>query len=80
MSLMGLLPGDKGYLSEAFREELLGCKQIAVETPVRHNMSDTLEKPWRQQLNKLRRRVEQTLVNSLNVSIFRKREPGLCRV
>jgi hypothetical protein len=56
-----LLLGDKGYLGEFFKEELLTMKGIELETPVRSNMKDHLPKHWRNQLNKMRRRVETTI-------------------
>lgn len=57
----GLLLGDKGYLGADFKNELWEVRQIELETPVRSNMTDRLPRPWRQQLNKLRRRVETTI-------------------
>ncbi len=57
----GLLLGDKGYLGAAFQDELLQFRQIELEAPVRHNMQDPLTKPWRNCLNRLRRRVETTI-------------------
>ncbi len=72
----GLLLGDKGYLGAAFQGELLQFRQIELEAPVRHNMRDPLTKPWRNCLNRLRRRVETTigqLVERFNIQKMRAR-------
>lgn len=66
----GLLLGDKGYLGAFFESELIDFRQLELQTPRRSNMVDPLPKPWRQQLNKLRRRAETTigqLVERLNI-------------
>lgn len=57
----GLLLGDKGYLGAEFESELFDFRQLELQTPARSNMLDPLPKAWRQQLNKLRRRVETTI-------------------
>ena len=65
----GLLLGDKGYLGAEYCAEL-ATQGLELQTPVRHNMKDALSKPWRTQLNRLRRRVETTigqLVEQFNI-------------
>ena len=58
------LLGDKGYLSARFKEDLDKEHALKLETPVRHNMIDHLEKPERTFLNKTRRLVE-TVIGQL---------------
>ena len=52
------LLGDKGYLSARFKEDLNNEQELKLETPVRHNMIDYLEKTERNFLNKTCRLVE----------------------
>ena len=56
--------GDKGYLSARFKEDLANEQALTLETPVRHNMVDPLEKTERDYLNKTRRLVE-TVIGQL---------------
>ncbi len=68
--------GDKGYLGATLQDELLQFRQIELEALVRHNMWDPLTKPWRNCLNRLRRRVETTigqLVERFNIQKMRAR-------
>ena len=58
------LLGDKGYLSASFKDDLENEQGIKLETPVRHNMNDHLEKTERNFLNKTRRLVE-TVIGQL---------------
>ena len=58
------LLGDKGYLSALFKSDLESEQTIKLETPVRHNMVDHLERPERDFLNKTRRLVE-TVIGQL---------------
>ena len=71
----GLLLGDKGYLGADFQRELKS-RGVELVTPVRSNMSDSINKPWRNTLNRLRRRVETTigqLVERFNIEKVRAR-------
>ena len=58
------LLGDKGYLSATFKEDLYNEQALKLETPVRHNMVDHLDKSERTFLNKTRRLVE-TVIGQL---------------
>lgn len=58
------LLGDKGYLSTRFKKDLDNEQALKLETPVRHNMIDHLEKTERDFLNKTRRLVE-TVIGQL---------------
>tara|TARA_B110000881_G_scaffold155996_1_gene138823 strand:+ start:101 stop:994 length:894 start_codon:yes stop_codon:yes gene_type:complete len=58
------LLGDKGYLSSRLKSDLLSEQQLILETPVRYNMTDNLEKEERTFLNKTRRLVE-TVIGQL---------------
>ena len=58
------LLGDKGYLSALFKEDLYNEQALKLETPVRHNMVDHLDKSERTFLNKTRRLVE-TVIGQL---------------
>jgi IS5 family transposase len=59
-----LLLGDKGYLSVRFKQDLYLEQALELETPVRHNMVDHLERKERTFLNKTRRLVE-TVIGQL---------------
>ena len=56
----GTVLGDKGYLSERLRQELL-AEGIVLQTPVRANRTDPLPSPRRTQLNRFRRQIETTI-------------------
>ena len=56
-----LLLGDKGYLSASFKQDLYFEQALELETPVRHNMVDQLERTERTFLNKTRRLVEMVI-------------------
>jgi hypothetical protein len=58
------LLGDKGYLSALFKQDLYFEQALELETPVRQNMVDHLEKTERTFLNKARRLVE-TVIGQL---------------
>ena len=58
------LLGDKGYLSARFKEDLYHEQALKLETPVRQNMTDHLDKTARNFLNKTRRLVE-TVIGQL---------------
>ena len=58
------LLGDKGYLSALLKEDLYNEQALKLETPVRHNMIDHLDKSERTFLNKTRRLVE-TVIGQL---------------
>lgn len=58
------LLGDKGYLSASFKGDLDSEQAIKLETPVRHNMVDHLDRTERIFLNKTRRLVE-TVIGQL---------------
>jgi hypothetical protein len=62
--IQSLLLGDKGYLSARFKEDLYIEQAITLETPVRQNMTDHLEKAERNFLNKTRRLIE-TVIGQL---------------
>ena len=60
-----LLLGDKGYLSSQLSHDLYREQGITLETPVRHNMDDNLDKETRTFLNKKRRLIE-TVIGQLS--------------
>jgi len=43
----GLLLGDKGYLGQSVKDDLMRERQQELETPLRNDMSDPLPKEWR---------------------------------
>ncbi|MFT6843141.1 MAG: hypothetical protein ACJASR_001915, partial [Psychroserpens sp.] len=59
-----LFLGDKGYLSASLKNDLRHEQDITLDTPVRHNMTDSLPKVARTFLNKTRRLVE-TVIGQL---------------
>lgn len=60
-----LLLGDKGYLSASLKKDLRDEKDITLETPVRHNMTDPLPKADRTFLNNKMRRLVETVIGQL---------------
>ena len=57
-----VLIGDKGYLSQAYQQDLFATRQITLETPMRRNQVDF--KPFNPVLRKARKRIE-TLFSQL---------------
>jgi len=60
----GLYLGDKGYLGQAFQEELRQEKQINMQTPLRKNMTDKRSESCINLMKSVRRKVE-TVIGQL---------------
>ena len=62
--IKGLLLGDKGYISQSFKEDLMNEEGIQLETPFRKNMNDNRDPSFVSTLMSLRRLVE-TVIGQL---------------
>jgi hypothetical protein len=75
--IQGLLLGDKGYISQTLKKELIVYHHIDLQTPLRKNMVDTRDPLFVQHLIKIRRLVETVigqLTDHLHITKVRARD------